>query len=175
MAEKSYEAWEVSLASLHDYRKIATIGVHCNGCGHDHTWPIEELVARHKPWALVSDLWKRWRCSKCGSRDVLPLGGGKPRASFASVATALMRDRLGPAHRLAGRPANCRPAGDRDVLCPIPAPSSFRPAATARCGNLQSAFATLRGRESDALSGIRCADIPGITPCGMRVLPMFWE
>jgi hypothetical protein len=33
MDEKSREAWEVSLASLQDHRKIATVGAHCNGCG----------------------------------------------------------------------------------------------------------------------------------------------
>ena len=64
MVEKSREIWEVSLASLQDHRKIATIGVRCNACAHRHSWPIEELIARHKPWALASDLWKRWRCSK---------------------------------------------------------------------------------------------------------------
>jgi hypothetical protein len=52
-------------------------GVRCNACAHRHSWPIEELIARHKPWALVSDLWKRWRCSKCGSRDVLPFAIGR--------------------------------------------------------------------------------------------------
>ena len=77
MVEKSREAWEVSLASLQDHRKIVTIGVHCNGSGHRHTWPIEDLIERHKPWTLVSDLWKRWRCSKCGSRGVLPFGIGR--------------------------------------------------------------------------------------------------
>jgi hypothetical protein len=50
MPEKSREAWEVSLASLQDHRKIATIGVSCNGCGHKHSWPIEDLIERHKPW-----------------------------------------------------------------------------------------------------------------------------
>ena len=44
------EAWEVSLALLQDHRKIATIGAHCNGCGHEHRWPIEGLIAQHKPW-----------------------------------------------------------------------------------------------------------------------------
>jgi hypothetical protein len=77
MPEKSREAWEVSLASLQDHRKIATIGVRCEGCGHRHTWPIEDLIERHKPWTLVPDLWKRWRCSKCGSRDVLPFAIGR--------------------------------------------------------------------------------------------------
>ena len=77
MSEKSREAWEVSLASLQDHRKIATIGVCCEGCGHRHAWPIEELIERHKPWTLVSDLWKRWRCSKCGSQNVQPFAIGR--------------------------------------------------------------------------------------------------
>jgi len=77
MAEKSYEAWKVSLASFQDNRKIGTIGVRCDGCWNKHTWPLDELVARHKPWTLVSDLWKRWRCSKCGSRDVMPYAIGR--------------------------------------------------------------------------------------------------
>ena len=58
MDEKSREIWEVSLASLQDHRKIGTVGVRCNACAHRHSWPIEELIARHKPWVLVSDLWK---------------------------------------------------------------------------------------------------------------------
>jgi hypothetical protein len=36
----------VSLAFLQDHRKIATVGAHCNGCGHKHRWPIEES---HRP------------------------------------------------------------------------------------------------------------------------------
>ena len=77
MAERSREIWQVSLALLQDHRKIGTIGVRCEGCGHRHTWPIEDLIERHKPWTLVSDLWMRWRCSKCGSRNVPPFGIGR--------------------------------------------------------------------------------------------------
>jgi hypothetical protein len=67
----------VSLASLRDHRKIAIIGARCNVCGHRRSWPIEDLIERHQPWTLASDLWKRWQCSKCGSRDVLPFGVGR--------------------------------------------------------------------------------------------------
>ena len=53
MDEKSRETWEVSLAFLLDRRNIATIGAHCNGCGHKHRWSIEELIAQHRPWTTV--------------------------------------------------------------------------------------------------------------------------
>ena len=49
MDEKSREAWQVSLAFLQDRRKIATLGAHCDGCGHKHRWPIEDLIAQHLP------------------------------------------------------------------------------------------------------------------------------
>ena len=77
MSEKSSEAWEVSLAFLQDHRKIATIGAICNGCGHKHRWPIENLITQHKPWTTVVDLARRWKCSKCGSREVLPFAIGR--------------------------------------------------------------------------------------------------
>jgi hypothetical protein len=77
MDEKHSEAWEVSLASLQDHRKIAAIGAHCNGCGHKHRWPIEELIAQHKPWTTVAELAQRWKCSVCGSRNVLPFAIGR--------------------------------------------------------------------------------------------------
>jgi hypothetical protein len=47
MDEKSREAWEVSLAFLQDHRKIATVGVHCNGCAHRGRWPVEDLIAQY--------------------------------------------------------------------------------------------------------------------------------
>jgi hypothetical protein len=71
------EAWEVSLAFLQSHRKIATIGAHCNGCGHKHRWPIEELIAQNQPWTTVVELARRWRFSKCGSRDVVPFVIGR--------------------------------------------------------------------------------------------------
>jgi hypothetical protein len=77
MAEKSREAWEVALAFLHGHRKIATIGAHCNGCGRKHRWPIEDLIAQHQPWTTVVALARRWKCSKCGSRDVVPYAIGR--------------------------------------------------------------------------------------------------
>ena len=77
MQSMSREAWEVSLAFLQDRRNIATIGAHCNGCGHKHRWPIEELIAQHRPWTTVIELARRWKCSKCGSRDVVPLAIGR--------------------------------------------------------------------------------------------------
>ena len=51
---------------------MATIGAHCNGCGHKRRWSIEELVDQPKPCTTVAKLQRRWRCSKCGSRDVVP-------------------------------------------------------------------------------------------------------
>jgi hypothetical protein len=77
MDEKSREAWEVSLAFLPDCRKIATVGVQCNVCDHKHRWPIEELIAEHEPWTTVADLWRRWKCSKCGSGNVMPFAIGR--------------------------------------------------------------------------------------------------
>jgi hypothetical protein len=77
MTGKSLEAWQVSLAFLQDNRKVMTIGAHCNGCGHKRRWPIEELIAQHKPWTTVAELARRWQCSKCGSRDVLPFAIGR--------------------------------------------------------------------------------------------------
>jgi hypothetical protein len=61
MDEKHSEAWEVSLAFLQSHRKIATLGAHCNGCGHKHRWPIEELIVQHKPWTTVVELARRWK------------------------------------------------------------------------------------------------------------------
>jgi hypothetical protein len=77
MDEKHSEAWKVSLASLQDHRKIATVGAHCNGCGHKYRWPIEDLIAQHKPWTTVVELARRWKCSRCGSRDVVPFAIGR--------------------------------------------------------------------------------------------------
>jgi hypothetical protein len=77
MDEKHSEVWEVSLAFLQDRRKIATLGAHCNGCGHKHPWAIEALIDQHKPWTTVVELAKRWKCSKCGSRDVVPFAIGR--------------------------------------------------------------------------------------------------
>jgi hypothetical protein len=77
MDEKSCETWEVSLAFLQDHRKIATVGAHCNGCGHKHRWPIDDLIADHKPWTTVAWLARRWKCSKCGSGHVLPFAIGR--------------------------------------------------------------------------------------------------
>jgi hypothetical protein len=72
MAEKSRELWQVPLHWLRDRRRIASIGVQCNSCGHKRSWPIGELIRRCGPDHLVSDLWKRWHCSECGSREVVP-------------------------------------------------------------------------------------------------------
>ena len=78
MDEMHSEALGISLAFLQSHRKIATIGAHCNGCGHKHRWPIEDLIAQHKPWTTtVVELARRWRCSKCGSRDVVPFAIGR--------------------------------------------------------------------------------------------------
>jgi hypothetical protein len=77
MDEKHSEAWEVSLAFLQDHRKIATVGAHCNGCGHKHGWPIDGLIAQREPWTTVAELQHRWRCSECGSRAVLPFAIGR--------------------------------------------------------------------------------------------------
>jgi len=77
MSEKADDAWDVSLASLQHHRKAATIGAKCNGCGHKRRWAIEELIAEHKPWTTVAELRRRWMCSKCGSRDVLPFAIGR--------------------------------------------------------------------------------------------------
>jgi hypothetical protein len=77
MDERHSEAWEVSLVFLQGHRKIATIGAHCNGCGHKHRWTIEELIAQHQPWTTVVELARRWKCSKCSSRDVVPFAIGR--------------------------------------------------------------------------------------------------
>jgi hypothetical protein len=62
----------VSLASLRDHRKIAIIGARCNVCGHRRSWPIEDLIERHQPWTLASDLWKavavfKMRLARCAA------------------------------------------------------------------------------------------------------------
>jgi rubredoxin len=72
MAEKPRELWQVPLHWLRDRGRIGEIGVKCNGCGHKHSWPIGEMMQEHGPRALVSDLWNRWRCPSCGSRNVVP-------------------------------------------------------------------------------------------------------
>ena len=71
------DAWDVSLASLQDHRKVATIGAKCNGCDHKRRWAIEELIGQHQPWTTVVELARRWKCDKCGSGDVLPFAIGR--------------------------------------------------------------------------------------------------
>jgi len=73
---KSPELRQVPLVWLRDRRRVASIGVRCNGCGHKHIWPIAEPIRRYEPQTLMSDLWKRWRCLKCGSRNVVPFAVG---------------------------------------------------------------------------------------------------
>jgi hypothetical protein len=72
MAHGPSELWQVPLYWLRDRGQIGEIGVKCNGCGHKRSWPIAELIRRYEPTTLVSDLWKRWRCAECGSREVVP-------------------------------------------------------------------------------------------------------
>jgi DNA-directed RNA polymerase subunit RPC12/RpoP len=72
MTEKPLELWQVPLHWLRDRGRIESVGIKCNGCGHKDSWPIGEMMQEHGPRTLVSDLWKRWRCAKCGSRQVLP-------------------------------------------------------------------------------------------------------
>jgi hypothetical protein len=81
MDGKFREAWEVSLAFLQDHRKIPTIGAHRNGCGHKRRWAIEDLIIEHKPWTTVVELAQRWKCSRCGSRDVVPFAIGRWRCA----------------------------------------------------------------------------------------------
>src|SRR5690242_16574146 len=77
MSEKPAETWDVSLAALQQHRKVATLGARCRRCDHEHRWPIDELIADHKPWTTVAWLARRWTCCKCGSRDVLPFAIGR--------------------------------------------------------------------------------------------------
>jgi hypothetical protein len=77
MDEKSRETWDVSLAALQQHRKVATIGARCRRCDHEHRWAIDDLIADHKPWTTVAWLARRWKCSKCGSRDVVPFAIGR--------------------------------------------------------------------------------------------------
>jgi hypothetical protein len=63
--------WELTWGNL------AAIGAHCNGCGHKHRWAIEALITQHQPWTTVLDLAERWKCSRCGSRDVVPFAIGR--------------------------------------------------------------------------------------------------
>ena len=72
MAEKSRDSWHVALYWLRDRRRVASLGVQCNGCGHKHFWPIGELMQEYGPYTLVSNLWQRWRCAECGSLKVVP-------------------------------------------------------------------------------------------------------
>jgi len=72
VAKKHRDLWQVPLHWLRDRGRIGEIGVKCNGCGHKGSWPIGEMMQEHGPRTLVSDLWKRWRCSECESREVVP-------------------------------------------------------------------------------------------------------
>jgi rubredoxin len=72
MTKKSRELWRVPLVWLRDRGRIESVGVKCSGCGHKGSWPIGEMMQEHGPRTLVSDLWKRWRCAECGSREVVP-------------------------------------------------------------------------------------------------------
>ena len=77
MDEKSRETWDVSLAALQQHRKMAAIGARCTRCDHEHRWATNELIADRKLWTTVAWLARRWKCSKCGSRDVLPFAIGR--------------------------------------------------------------------------------------------------
>ena len=77
MDEKSRETWDVSLAALQQHRKVATTGARCTRCDHEHRWATNELIADRKPWTTLAWLAHRWKCSKCGSRDVLPFAIGR--------------------------------------------------------------------------------------------------
>src|SRR5262249_30488509 len=57
--------------------KIGDVGAQCNGCSHKHRWPINEFIAQHQPWTTVVELARRWKCSRCGSRDVVPFAIGR--------------------------------------------------------------------------------------------------
>jgi hypothetical protein len=73
------ELWHVPLVWLRDRGRIGSVGVRCNACDHSRSWPIDELISRYDPRTLVSALWPRWRCSKCGSQDVVLFPVGKAK------------------------------------------------------------------------------------------------
>jgi hypothetical protein len=77
MDEKSRETWEVSLATLQQHRKVATIGARGRRRDYEHRWAIEDLIAQYKPWTTVVELARRWKCSRCGSRDVVSFAIGR--------------------------------------------------------------------------------------------------
>lgn len=52
MPEKADDAWDVSLASLQDHRKAATIGANCNGVTRHRA--IEELQRERGPNETVN-------------------------------------------------------------------------------------------------------------------------
>src|SRR5215472_4884463 len=74
----------VSLASLQDHRKIATVGVHCNGCGHRHRWRIKDIIVEHKPRTTGPRSGEAVKCSMYGGARRRPnfvrLPEGRPRA-----------------------------------------------------------------------------------------------
>jgi len=56
MAEKTSHFWQVPLFWLRDRGRIGEIGVKCNGCGHERSWPVGDMMQEHGPRTLVSDL-----------------------------------------------------------------------------------------------------------------------
>jgi hypothetical protein len=79
MAEKPRDIWQVPLHWLRNRGRIGEIGVKCNGCGRKRSWPIAEMMQEHGPNKLISELWQRWHCAECGSKDVMPFSVSRLR------------------------------------------------------------------------------------------------
>ena len=64
------DTWELPLVAVRRHAQV--VGVICKSCQRRRRWPVDELIQRYGDNRLIGDLWRRWRCSECGSVDCLP-------------------------------------------------------------------------------------------------------
>lgn len=68
--------WRISLADLR--ATAETVMVTCRGCRHVAHLPLARLIDRHGPDVWLAELWRRWKCGRCGSDDVMVATVGRP-------------------------------------------------------------------------------------------------
>ena len=64
---------------LSDYQGAFALSVSCTLCHHERAITAQSLAHRAGKDALVSDVMKRLRCSRCNSRQVEAMVVGIPR------------------------------------------------------------------------------------------------
>ena len=64
---------------LSDYQGAFSLSVSCRNCQHERAIPAQSLAHRAGKTALVCDVVKRLRCSRCDSRQPEVMIVGIPR------------------------------------------------------------------------------------------------